>query len=283
MEPIKLTFIRGRVFCFNGEDYFKIRYEHRVIGSLIGPGIGNLGNRDYKSLPATFTDVEAQFLVDKKFVVIVEKDLKSPPDEETKKKFHEDFQRQASEMKSFENDKAMTIFKENVQKIYEGQAKSSLRKRQKNEEFKKKSIEELISDHETKLANAPLRNRLVHVPTSHPFPVSETLKERIQVKNEFKLKVYHDLWERGHTITCGETFSGDFLCYPGDPLHFHASHIVTIVDRELSEPEMVVHGRTSVSVKKGCLLAYPENDGKIKYRTLKWVNPVANDMEIDEN
>lgn len=231
-----------------------------------------------------FTEIEAQFLLEKGLVEVIQKpNLLTGPSKETKAQFQLEYERQADEMRSFENERSMTVFKENVQEIFEGQSKSSARKQKKNQEFKMKSIEELIKDHEEKLANAPLRNRLVHIPTSHPFDVGQTVSKDVTAKDEFKYRVYKDLWERGETITCGETFSGDFLCYPGDPLHYHASQIVTIVDKdkEMTESEMIVHGRTSVSVKKDCLFAQEGEDGAIKYRRLKWVNPETN--EVDEN
>lgn len=248
-----------------------------MIGNLIGPGIKHIANRDYKSLPAVFTDIEAQFLIEKGLVEISEKPyLFVRPTQETKQAFQAGFERQAVEMKSFENEKSMTVFKENIQEVFGGQSKSSARKRKKNEEFKMKSIEELIKDHEKKLENTPLRNRLIHIPTLHRFDDNQSMPIDFNAKDMFKYRVYKDLWERGHTITCGETFSGDFLCYPGDPLHYHASHIVIIVDKDrtLTESEMIVHGRTSVSVKKGCLLVQEGPSTEIRYRTLKWTEPL---------
>lgn len=257
-----------------------------MIGSLIGPGIGNAGNRDYKSLPAVFTDIEAQFLIEKDFVEVVEKpNLVARPCQEIKEQFHVGYKKQMVEMKSFEHEKTMAVFKEKAQQIYEGQIKSSARKRKKNEEFKMKTIEEIVVDHEKKLENSPLRNRLVHIPTVHTFDHGQIVSKNIKAKDKFKFRVYKDLWERGYTITCGETFSGDFLCYPGDPLHYHASHIVTIIDknRTMNECEMVVHGRTSVSVKKGCLLVQEGVNKDIRYRKLKWVNPEPTERENIEN
>lgn len=256
-----------------------------MIGSLIGPGVGNTGNHDYKSLPAVFTNIEASFLVEKRIVEVCEKpNLLSGPSEETKAQFQTEYEKQADEMKSSEVERSMLVFNANAKEIFEGQSKSNVRKKKKNEEFKQKSIEELIKDHEEKLSRTPLHNRLVHIPTLHQFDVGQTVSKDIKAKDEFKFRVYRDLWEQGHTITCGETFSGDFLCYPGDPLHFHASHIVTIIDKnkDLSENEMVVHGRTAVSVKKGCIFAQQGDNGTIKYRTLKWVNPEPSEAENDE-
>lgn len=178
----------------------------------------------------------------------------------------------------------MRVFRSNVQQVFEGQTKSNARKRKKNETFVPKSIDELIKDHEEKLKNIPIKNRLVHIPTSHAFDIGDVVSKNVTAKNEFKFKVYQDLYERGHTITCGETFSGDFLCYPGDPLHFHASQIVIILGKKtkMEETEMILHGRTSVSVKKGCLFVREGENGKINYQNMKWVIPESSEEAKNE-
>uniref|UniRef100_A0A336KV52 tRNA-splicing endonuclease subunit Sen34 n=1 Tax=Culicoides sonorensis TaxID=179676 RepID=A0A336KV52_CULSO len=283
MEKIQLTYINGSVFCFNSKDYFKIRETHRVIGSLIGPGIGFTGNKDYKSLPAVFTDIESQFLLEKGIVEVVEKpSLASIPPDSVKNQFQTQFEQQGNEMKSLEDERSMNLFKANIEHIFEGQSKSKTRKQKKSdEEFKPKTIDELIADHEQRLSNTPLKNRLVHIPTANQFEIGYAVSKQVQAKDQFKYRVFRDLWERGHTITCGETFSGDFLCYPGDPLHYHASHIVTILQKDeiFNENQMIVHGRTANTVKKICLFAQEDHDGSIKYHTLNWVTPDDHEMK----
>lgn len=90
-----------------------------------------------------------------------------------------------------------------------------------------------------------------------------------------KYRIFCDLWERGKWITSGETFGGDFLIYPGEPLYFHASHIVHVLNAANSTKtpvnSLVTKGRMSIVVNKFCVLAYESSDTKeIKYQTVQW-------------
>lgn len=90
-----------------------------------------------------------------------------------------------------------------------------------------------------------------------------------------KYRVFKDLWERGKYITAGDSFGGDFLVYPGDPMYYHASHIVHCV-AETPTPSMTAIrlaacGRLSVVVNKLCVFAYLDaaNDSLV-YQTMEW-------------
>ena len=118
------------------------------------------------------------------------------------------------------------------------------------------------------------------VPTEHPFYPSMSKKiDSFSVSNTAKYKVFHDLWKKGFFVTNAENFGGDFLTYSGDPIYFHATQIVHIINREeLLEPHFLIScGRLSVSVKKKCLFAYLNNDSVV-YQTLEWDNPKVRDL-----
>lgn len=84
--------------------------------------------------------------------------------------------------------------------------------------------------------------------------------------------MFKDLWEHGATITSAESFGGDFLIYPGDPLYFHASHIVHVVESgEISPVTLMSCGRLAVNVNKRCLFAILDVDAdEICYLTMSW-------------
>lgn len=84
--------------------------------------------------------------------------------------------------------------------------------------------------------------------------------------------MFKDLWEHGATITSGESFGGDFLVYPGDPLCFHASHIVHVIESgNISPATMMSCGRLSVNVNKQCLFAVLDVDrNEICYLNMSW-------------
>lgn len=82
--------------------------------------------------------------------------------------------------------------------------------------------------------------------------------------------MFRDIWQRGKYITTAESFGGDFLVYPGDPLYFHASHIVHVIDSGVITPTFLVErARLSVMVNKFCVFAYIRN-ADIAYQTVDW-------------
>lgn len=88
-------------------------------------------------------------------------------------------------------------------------------------------------------------------------------------------RVFCDLWEKGHWITFGATFGGDFLVYPGEPFHFHASHIIHVLTEDeaksISIPTFITRTRLSVSVKKFCTFVYLDNEtNELCYQTVQW-------------
>lgn len=88
-----------------------------------------------------------------------------------------------------------------------------------------------------------------------------------------KYRVFKDLWERGKYVTAAESFGGDFLLYPGDPLYFHASHIVHCVESAADTPptQLVCCGRLSVLVNKFCVFVHlNEETDTLIYQTMEW-------------
>lgn len=88
-------------------------------------------------------------------------------------------------------------------------------------------------------------------------------------------RVFCDLWEKGHWITFGATFGGDFLLYPGEPFHFHASHIIHVLTendaKSMSIPTSITRTRLSVSVKKFCNFVCVNNEtDELCYQTVQW-------------
>ncbi len=86
-------------------------------------------------------------------------------------------------------------------------------------------------------------------------------------------KVFQDLWHQGFYVTDGTKFGGDFLAYPGDPIHFHATYIVSCCDKkaieQMDEKDLVAKSRLGCNVNKTVLLAYIQED-QVKYKSVKW-------------
>jgi len=104
------------------------------------------------------------------------------------------------------------------------------------------------------------------------FVVAQLCIEPVYDTKSVKYSVFLDLWRRGKFVTSGEAFGADFLVYPGDPLLYHASHIVIILESPVIRPlELICKVRLSVTVKKDCVFAYKQTDeSNIFYQTVKW-------------
>lgn len=109
------------------------------------------------------------------------------------------------------------------------------------------------------------------------------------MKNENAFKVFRDLWLKGFFISGGDSFGCDFLTYPGDPIYYHASQIVHVIDsnHRFDAKYLVSCGRLSVSVNKKCVFAYVDDDDTVTYQTLHWDNPklrqVYSNSKVDCN
>lgn len=91
-----------------------------------------------------------------------------------------------------------------------------------------------------------------------------------------KYKVYCDLWAEGSWITSGETFGGDFLVYPNEPLYFHASHIIHVLTEDeakaMTSRTFITRTRLSVNVNKLCTFVYENKETKeLCYQTIQWL------------
>jgi len=63
-----------------------------------------------------------------------------------------------------------------------------------------------------------------------------------------------------------------FLIYPGDPLAFHASHVVHVLkEPEIHPLNLIAKCRLTVNVNKICILAYVDTaKDEIRYQTIHW-------------
>lgn len=211
-------------------------------------------------------------------VQIVDKpNLHLIPSQEDKILFDKKFQQQLIELKQVEDDYQMTKYLTYIDKVAAGYSKSKKRKGEHAQQTPIETEEELkqrlISNHKTKLATTPMSNRLIQIPSTHYLPSDTNQISSVEVLNNFQSRVFIDLWHRGYTMTAGETFGGNFLCYPGDPLHYHASHILICCEKGLLNFNNVLkYARSSVIVNKNCVFAYQNDQGLVKYQSLEWIS-----------
>lgn len=234
-------------------------------------------------------DFEAKLLTELGIVEIIEKPhLKQPPSEDDLAIFNTQFNRQLTELKQIEDAKNMHRFLTYIDNVVAGHSKTKKRRGQTGEntsnETEDQLRERLISEQRVKISMTPMTNRLIEIPYAHYRPSCDETLVTIDVDNAFKFKVFSDLWRRKYTMTLGDTFGGDFLCYPGDPLHYHASHIVICCQNgQVDFDDVLKFGRSSVIVNKNCVFAYEGSDQEVKYQTMEWISTIKIDEEVEPN
>lgn len=135
--------------------------------------------------------------------------------------------------------------------------------------------EEILEEEEARLRQSMSYKEQIQIPTQHPFFNDDHQIEDFPIKNDKKSKIFQDLWKKGFYITTGDSFGSDFLAYPGDPMYFHASQVVHIVDslEQFDFKHLISCARLSVAVNKKCVFAYVTADDSVVYQTLCWDNP----------
>lgn len=272
---IYLTLLNGTGYVFNVDDYMELRTKHRIMGTLVGTANSKGWSSNEAALPVELTKWETQLLIETGFAVLVSKaaTLSSPPTPEMlqdfKNKFEENLLAQADTLKA----EKLRETERHVDKILIGKRNKLLK------QGKSKEAAALTTDYVTQeIANNFVferQNSLVELPCSHMTNhFSQLYTEPVYDINSLKYRVFRDFWRRGKFVSSGEAFGADFLIYPGDPLLYHASHIVIVQESSTVRPlELICKVRLSVIVNKGCVFAYEETDGKIAYETVHWVNP----------
>lgn len=165
--------------------------------------------------------------------------------------------------------------------IINGKVKKLLKSGAPPEEAVHITPESILKEETLKLQQSLGSNSVyTQVPTRHAFEVPSELVHDIPVNNFAKYKVFRDLWRTGSYVTSGDSFGCDFLAYPGDPMLFHASQTVRVVDpsKSLDFKYLISCARLSVSVKKKCVFAYPNEDDSVTYQSLTWDNPKLREL-----
>ncbi|KAL1522075.1 hypothetical protein AB1Y20_021718 [Prymnesium parvum] len=83
-------------------------------------------------------------------------------------------------------------------------------------------------------------------------------------------RVFRELWGRGLYISPGQAFGADYLCYPGDPIHYHAHALVHVhrTGQRLRPLELIAAARMAGSVKKTAVIAELDASGVAPVRFL---------------
>lgn len=88
--------------------------------------------------------------------------------------------------------------------------------------------------------------------------------------------VFRDLHAKGYYMSCGAKFGADFLAYAGEPLLYHASLAVIVMNEndEVTAHDVIALGRLGDATKKRTVLAYvqntPDDNCRVKYVGIQW-------------
>ncbi|KAH8307169.1 hypothetical protein KR044_006361 [Drosophila immigrans] len=273
---IHLTLLNGTGFIFDADDYMELRTKHRIMGALVGTANSKGWSCSEAALPVELTKCETQLLIEEGIADLVSKSeaLTAPPTDEMLHAFKTQFEAvlmaQADALKA----EKLRETERHVGKILQGK-RNKLLKQGKHDEAAALTADDVLEEIAKSVVFEP-QNALVELPCSHMTNHSGRLcSDPVYDSASLKFRVFRDLWRRGKFVSSGEAFGADFLVYPGDPLIYHASHIVIIQDTPAIRPlELICKVRLSVIVNKSCVFAYEEPEGsKIVYQTVAWCNP----------
>lgn len=258
----------------------KIRTEYRIIGNLIGCLTSHPRNIAKSGLPAIYSLCEVQLLLDKNIIILVNKiGLQEEPEESVEQEYKEILEKQKIEQNDYFKEARLEQTKKLMEKIIKGK-KNKLRKLGVKEEDINVTAESVLKEEKDKIPDITESNMYYQTPTEHPFEV-ESKKVILPQNNSLNYRIFCDLWEKGKFITNGDTFGCDFLVYPGDPLHYHASHVVHILENpNVSAKQLISHTRLSVMVNKACVYAFLDEAGKVAYQTVEWTGNTPFDKNL---
>uniref|UniRef100_A0A1I8P9W0 tRNA-splicing endonuclease subunit Sen34 n=2 Tax=Stomoxys calcitrans TaxID=35570 RepID=A0A1I8P9W0_STOCA len=278
-EKIVLTLLNGTGYVFEVEDYMKLRRDHHVVGALVGTCATRGWSANDSAMPVELTIWETRLLLEKNLAILVSKkdNLLGEENEQELMKRQERFEQRINNQEESLKDEKLKESERNIDKIVAGKRKKLLKQGVKEEDITLDPKE--ILGEIRKSLKFDRKNALLDIPCAHP-EMHDAFKVNFeQSDTSLKYLVFRDLWSRGKFVTCGDAFGADFLIYPGDPLQYHASHVVILLENaKIKALDLVANVRLSVMVNKLCLMAYFVNDEecgeagqrKIAYHTITW-------------
>uniref|UniRef100_A0A182Q2X7 tRNA-splicing endonuclease subunit Sen34 n=1 Tax=Anopheles farauti TaxID=69004 RepID=A0A182Q2X7_9DIPT len=276
MNRIIVSYLNGRGLIFDAEDYLKLRFEHRIVGNLIGVPTSHPRNVNQQGLPAVLSGYELKLLLQREVVQLVDrqKSLLTEPSEVNVQLYRTMVERQKQELQMPAIEKRLEAFRKHLPRIVEGKRRKLLKSGFKEEDINI-SGEQLLEEERKRISQEKF-DAMVQIPLKHPLPLDFSAASlHLSPEEEVKYVVFERLWNRGGFITTGDAFGCDFLLYPGDPMYFHASHMVHVLKRGTSQRldvnYLVRVCRLAVVVNKLCVLAYvDELTNEVHFETIEW-------------
>ncbi|XP_052764569.1 tRNA-splicing endonuclease subunit Sen34-like [Mya arenaria] len=278
---VKITKFQNDFLIWSASDSRVVREEFRIVGTLTGCLPRAPHQNTHLGLPLQLCKEEVRLLIDKGFAELVEtvyEDANDTTRNEFKQREQESYERQID---LFKEDRKVEL-KRCLPKIIEGKKAKRNKlldeRKKKGEDIPDSEYEAEIELRVEDIAIPDIEKRHMMVQTPLECATKKTTYKPVDWdfphtdSEKLRYAVFRDLWERGHFITSGLKFGGDFLSYPGDPSRFHSFFIV--VCRPYREPlcagDIVTMGRLGTSVKKTVVLCSLDDAGRICYTSLQW-------------
>ncbi|XP_058057694.1 tRNA-splicing endonuclease subunit Sen34 [Anopheles bellator] len=275
MHKILISFTHGRGLVYDADDYLSLRCNYRIVGNLIGVPVSHPRNIHHQGLPAVLSVYEMKLLLDKNVVCLIDKTsaLLTAPSGQQKELYNSMITVQNEELRQPAMNERLDTFRKHLPKVMEGK-KQKLLKLGHNLQDIDITPEKLLDEEREKIKRGKF-DSMVQLPTKHPFDAEMSVVAFVLTAEEnAKYRVFQALWNEGGFITTGDAFGCDFLLYPGDPLYFHASHMVHVLKdgrRTLDVKNLTRMCRLAVVVNKLCVVGYvSEHSGEVHFETLEW-------------
>lgn len=306
--PFRLYLQKDKILVWNAEDIDKIRCQHRIVGTQVGCFPRCPYQSVLLGMPVQLAMEEAYLLISRGLAVLFKNtNLENPPSDAERlhvDEYSDHVYEQQVELAMAQRRAEITQYAENIvagrtKKTTTGQHASKKGKRKRKKEGSSEASEEapgsstdcaeaqepdveaqkatIIADVMKKCVSTPSRDVTLTpvllecprtkvcdlVPAELNYPTSDAHRVR--------WRVFQDLWEKGHYMTVGSKFGGDFLIYSGDPLLFHAYAVVVCLEKDTSVAgrDLIMWGRLGNAVHKTIVLATVRDD-RVHYLSLRW-------------
>ncbi|CAN7998699.1 unnamed protein product [Ixodes hexagonus] len=303
-DPVKLYLQKGQVFVWNVDDVEKIRREYRITGIQAGC----LPRCPYQSaflgLPVQLSKDEAHLLITKGKAVLVKNMRlnKAPTDQDRARleKYAQEIHEKQAELVMAQRRDEIIQYAEKITtgRLLKASGKyisKKMRRKMKKSNFQpnvasvstpekgETSLADIQAQKEAVIAEEMSRVKppsrditfypvFTECPRTKPADLEHVELEYPTTHSErLRCLVFADLWDKGHHLTCGAKFGGDFLLYSDDPLLYHAFAIVVCLEKGTSFDghDLVLWGRLGNSVRKTVVLASLVED-QVQYLSLRW-------------
>jgi len=280
INDVVITFCNGHYLVWEASDAILIKNEWKIVGYFIGSSAVAQHQNQYRSLPLELSKIEVKFI------------LESFPDKAKLVKYHpnvikEDFCHKTYQQKvkknrakQLEAQNYVTALKKKEKSENKPYSKCTKKTKLKtnNEQSDDLSVGSLndSKSSETVLTSPSMDNLWIVLSLTNGASGSETILGINDISftkhDEVLYKAFCDFHHRGYFLSCGHKFGGDYLVYDGDPGVYHSSFVLQCFEDEQHFHSLTknVFGRSALSVKKCFVVCFPKEDGKLKYKYLRY-------------